>query len=131
MTFAKRVFLIAGIWGVLIIGLNFFNERSIALKDPPALTHPEYFYGFNAVAMAWQVLFLLLSRDPVRYRSLIPATWIEKFGYVVVVAILFALGRVSTFTFLFSVTDLVLGLLFVAAYFKTRRVELGWMSRPL
>jgi hypothetical protein len=30
--FAKRVYLIAGIWGVIIIGLNFFNERWIAIK---------------------------------------------------------------------------------------------------
>jgi hypothetical protein len=120
MRFARRVYLIAGIWGVIIIGLNFFNERRIAVNDPPPLTHPEYFYGFNAVTMAWQVLFLLLARDPVRYRPLIPATWLEKFGYVAAMTILFALGRVSRFTFLFSSTDLVLGVLFVGAYFKTR-----------
>jgi hypothetical protein len=120
LRFAKRVYLIAGVWGVIIIGLNFLNERWIALNDPPPLTHLEYFYGFNAIAMAWQVLFLLLSRDPVRYRPLIPATWLEKFGYVAAVAILFAMGRASRFTFWFSFTDLVLGILFVLAYFKTQ-----------
>jgi hypothetical protein len=118
--FAKRVYLIAGIWGVIIIGLNFFNERWIAINDPPPLTHPEYFYGFNAVGMAWQVLFLLLSRDPVRFRPLMPAAMLEKFGYVIAVAILFAIGRVSRFTFWFSFTDLVLGILFVVAYFNTQ-----------
>jgi hypothetical protein len=119
MTFAKRVFLIAGIWGVLIIALNFFNERGVALHDPPALNHPEFFYGFNAVAFAWQILFLLLSRDPVRFRPLMPAAMLEKFGYIVAVAVLYALGRVSPFVFFFSGTDLVLGALFVAAYLKT------------
>jgi len=123
MRFAKRVFLIAGIWGVLIIGLNFFNERWVALNDPPPLNHTEFFYGFNAVALAWQVLFLLLSRDPVRYRPLMPAAMLEKFGYVLVIAVLFALHRISPFVFFFSFTDLVLGVLFVVAYLKTPTVE--------
>ena len=119
MTFAKRVFLIAGIWGVIIIGLNFFNERWVALHDPPALNHPEFFYGFNAVGFAWQILFLLLSRDPVRYRQLMPAAMLEKFIYIIAIAVLYSLGRVSPFVFFFSGTDLILGLLFVAAYLKT------------
>jgi hypothetical protein len=124
MKFAKRVFLIAGIWGVVIIGLNFFNERWVALNDPPALNHPEFFYGFNAVGMAWQVLFLLLSRDPVRYRPLMPAAMLEKFGYVLAIAILFSLERISRFVFFFSFTDLLLGVLFVAAFRKTRDASL-------
>lgn len=121
MTFAKRVFLTAGIWGVCIIGLNFLNEPWIALHDPPALNHPEYFYGFNAVGFAWQILFLLLSRDPVRFRPLMPAAMVEKFLYVACVAVLYALGRISPFVFFFSWTDLLLGSLFVAAYIKTPR----------
>ena len=124
MTFARRVFLIAGIWGVLIIGLNFFNERWIALNDPPPLNHPEFFYGFNAVGMAWQVLFLLLSRNPIRYRPLIPAAMLEKFGYVVAIGVLFAVGRISKLVFYFSFTDLVLGIFFVLAYLKTPRSAL-------
>jgi hypothetical protein len=124
MRFAKRVYLIAGIWGVIVIGLNFFNERWIALNDPPAITHPEFFYGFNCVTLAWQVLFLLLSRDPVRYRPLIPATWVEKFAYVIAIAVLYSLGRVSQFVLYFSFTDLLLGVLFVIAYFKTKAPSL-------
>jgi hypothetical protein len=124
MRFAKGVYLIAGIWGVIIIGLNFFAERAIAVHER-AITHPEYFYGFNAVTLAWQVLFLLLSSDPVRYRPLIPATWIEKFGYVLAVAVLYSLGRISQFVFLFSFTDLILGVLFVMAYFRTRPPSLN------
>jgi hypothetical protein len=119
MRFAQRVYLIAGIWGVLIVGLNFFNEPWIVLNDPPALTHPEFFYGFNAVTLAWQVLFLLLSRDPIRYRPLMPAAMLEKFGYVVAIAVLFSLKRISPFVFFFSFTDLLLGMFFVLAYIKT------------
>jgi hypothetical protein len=126
--FAKRVFLIAGIWGLLIMGLNFFNERWIASNDPPALNHPEFFYGFNAVGIAWQVLFLLLSRDPVRYRPLMPAAMLEKFAYVIAIAVLFSLHRVSTFVFAFTATDLTLGALFVIAYLKTPVKDYGAAS---
>jgi hypothetical protein len=128
MRFAKRVFLFAGIWGVLIMGLNFFNERWIALHDPPALNHPEFFYGFNAVGIAWQVLFLLLSRDPVRYRPLMPAAMVEKFAYVTAIAVLFSLSRISTFVFAFTATDLTLGILFVIAYLKTPVRDYGAAS---
>lgn len=128
MTFAKRVFLIAGIWGVLIMGLNFFNERWVALNDPPALNHPEFFYGFNAVGFAWQILFLLLARDPVRYRPLMPAAMLEKFAYIAAICVLFALGRISKFVFAFTATDLTLGILFVIAYLKTPVNDYGVAS---
>lgn len=74
--------------------------------------------------MAWQVLFLLLSRDPVRYGPLMPAAMLEKFGYVIAIGLLFALGRISKFVFFFSFTDLVLGILFVVAYLKTPKSAL-------
>jgi|SRR5579872_615904 len=50
---------------------------------PPAITHPEYFYGFLGGALAWQFLFLVLSTDPVRYRPMIlPATALFIASYV-------------------------------------------------
>jgi len=38
-------------------------EYYIGEQDPPPITHPEFFYGFVGVAVAWQMLFLLMSRD--------------------------------------------------------------------
>ncbi len=125
MTFAKRVFFWAGVWGVLVIVPGFFNEPYVAKLQPPAITHPEYFYGFYCVTLAFQVLFLLMSRDPVRYRPLMPACMLEKFGFIVAMAILLALGRVPLLMALFTCTDLVLGILFVAAYLKTKGAEIA------
>jgi hypothetical protein len=119
MRFAQRVFFVAGIYGVLVLSPQFFNEGWIARHDPPAITHPEHFYGFTATAWAFQVLFLLMSRDPVRYRPLMPVAMLEKFGFAAVAAVLFALGRVSALVFGFGMLDLVLGVLFVAAYVRT------------
>jgi hypothetical protein len=120
MTFARRVFFWAGIYGLLAIVPGFFNEPWIAQHQPPPITHPEFFYGFYSVALAFQVLFLLMARDPVRYRALMPACMLEKFGFFVAATILFTLGRTSTLIMSFAVIDCVLGLLFIAAYVKTK-----------
>jgi hypothetical protein len=120
MSFARRVYLWAGIWGLLVIVPGFFNESAIAKMQPPPLTHPEYFYGFYSVALAFQVLFLLIARDPVRYRALMPACMLEKFGYVLAMAVLLALGRIPNLIAIFAGTDFVWGVFFVVAYRKTR-----------
>ncbi len=46
MRFAKVVYLIAGVYGVLIIAPMYFMEDRIGREVPPAIHHPEFFYGF-------------------------------------------------------------------------------------
>ena len=53
-TFARVVFLIAGIYGFAVLVPQYFMEDLIARNYPPPLTHPEQFYGFLGLAMAWQ-----------------------------------------------------------------------------
>ena len=36
-------------------------EARVGRDYPPAITHPEYFYGFLGVAAAWQVAFLVIA----------------------------------------------------------------------
>jgi hypothetical protein len=52
--FAKIVFWIAGIWGVLVITPLYFMFDLIGRNDPPPITHPGFFYGFAGAALAWQ-----------------------------------------------------------------------------
>lgn len=120
MKFARWVYLIAGIYGLLIIIPLYFMEAQLGRDQPPAITHPEYFYGFLGTVLAWQVLFLLISRDPVRYRMLMLPTLIEKFSYVIAVLILFNQGRVANPILGAALIDLLLGILFVIAFFKTK-----------
>jgi hypothetical protein len=68
MKFAKMVFLVAGIYGLIVLLPSYFLKEQIGRDYPPAITHPEYYYGFVGLAVVWQILFLVLSRDPVRYR---------------------------------------------------------------
>jgi hypothetical protein len=54
MKFAKYVFNIAGVYGLIVLTPQYFVERQIGVDYPPAITHPEYFYGFVGVAVSWQ-----------------------------------------------------------------------------
>lgn len=119
MKFAKTVFLIAGVYGLIVLVPQFFLEQRIGADNPPAITHPEYFYGFICVAVAWQVLFLVLSRDPVRYRPMMIPAMLEKIGFPIAVLVLYLQGRVAPAIFIPAGLDVVLLILFVAAYRKT------------
>src|SRR5206468_12330021 len=119
MKFAKVIFAIAGIWGLLVITPLYFMFDLIGRKDPPAITHPGFFYGFIGAALAWQIAFLFIARDPMRYRPLMIPSIIEKFSYGIAVVILVLQARMHSSDLLFAGADLLLGVLFVVAYWKT------------
>jgi len=120
MRFAKIVFFIAGVYGLLILAPIYFMEGKIGRDTPPAITHPEYFYGFLGAGLAWQVVFLVLSTDPVRYRAMIPPSILEKVTWGVALIVLFSEGRLPLSTFVVGSADWIFALLFLAAYFKTK-----------
>jgi hypothetical protein len=119
MNFAKRVYLVAGVYGLLALLPQYFMEGKTGRDFPPAITHPEYFYGFIGVAVAWQVVFLFMSTDPVRYRPLMLASVLEKASFGVATVALYALGRVNTMMFGAALIDLLLGTLFAISYVRT------------
>ena len=119
MRFAKIVFWVAGIWGFLVITPLYFMFDLIGRNDPPPITHPGFFYGFLGVALAWQVAFIFIATDPPRYRPLMIPCVLEKAGYGAAVVILVLQGRMHKPDLVFAGTDLLFGLLFVIAYFKT------------
>jgi hypothetical protein len=119
MRFARVIFLIAGIYGVVVLAPQYLLEDKSGRDFPPAINHPEYYYGFIGVALAWQVLFLILSRDPLRYRAMMIPSILEKAGFGIAVVLLFLQHRVSPVLLGAAIIDLILGLLFLVAYFKT------------
>ena len=68
MKFAKIVFRIAAIWGVLVLTPLYFMFNLIGRNDPPPITHPAFFYGFIGAGLAWQIAFFIIATDPARYR---------------------------------------------------------------
>ena len=121
MQFAKIVFWIAAIWGFLMITPLYFMFDLIGKKDPPPITHPAFFYGFAGVALVWQIAFIFIARDPVRFRLFMIPAILEKLAYAIPVIILVAEKRTNPNDLVFSAIDLTLGALFVAAYIRTPR----------
>lgn len=120
MRFAKWTFLIAGTWGVLILAPLYFLEDRISASLPPAIAHPEYFYGFVGVALAWQVVFFLIASDVQRYRLLMLPSVLEKFSFGASSVVLIATARIPVSVGGWGLIDLAFGLAFAAAFFSTR-----------
>ena len=120
MRFAKVVFLIAGIWGVLVLTPLYFMFDLISRKDPPAITHPVFFYGFVSVGLAWQVAFLIIARNPVRLRPMMVPSIFEKFSYGIALLVLYSQARLPASDLVWGGIDLLLGVLFVVAFLTTR-----------
>jgi hypothetical protein len=119
MRFAKWVFLVAGVSGVLMVVPPYFLEHRTGEDYPPPITHPEYYYGFFGVTLAWQFLFLVIASDPVRYRIAMLPAMLEKASFAAAVPLLYAAGRVAGVFLGFAAMDATWLVLFVIAYLRT------------
>jgi hypothetical protein len=121
MRFAKWVFTIAPIYGVIVLVPPLFLERALAKQYGP-MSYPEYFYGFTLAALVFQAMFFLIGRDPLRYRPLMIVGVFEKLSFAVPVWILLELHRLGGPSVLpFATIDLGLGVLFAIAYLRTAK----------
>lgn len=117
MKFAKIVFLVAGIYGIIVIAPLFVMEGVVDSTTPPAITHPEYYYGFAGVGFVWQLVFLVISRDPLRYRPMMLLSVLEKASGIAF--ILLVLLHRSPPSMLIGIVDVSLGILFLISYVRT------------
>ena len=116
---AKYIFLLSGIFGLIVVSPQYFMEQRVGTDYPPAVTHPEFYYGFIGIALAFQVLFIIISTDPVRFRPVMIAAILEKLAFGVPALVLYFSGRLNSVTLGFGIFDLVLGALFLWAYVST------------
>jgi len=118
--FAKRVFLVAGIYGIAVLLPQYFMETQAGLDFPPPINHPEYFYGFVGVALAWQLAFLLIAHDVQRYRLFMLPAIVEKLTWGIATLLLYTQGRLALLVVGVGLIDLALAVLFVFAFYVTR-----------
>lgn len=121
--FAKRAFLIAGIYGLVATLPLYFSEHPQGIDYPPDLTHPEWYYGFAGVVVAWAIMFLFLSRDPLRYRPLMIPSMIEKFSFPPAVLVLYFQGRIPESFLPLALIDFLFGVAFLISYVRTKAIE--------
>jgi hypothetical protein len=117
--FARLVFLGAALYGIAVLAPQYVLEQKVNTDFPPAITHPEYFYGFVGLALVWQFAFVLIARDVVRFRPLMPIAVLEKLSFGGAAVVLYLLGRLHVQVLAMGVLDLILGALFVVAYLRT------------
>ncbi|HUL56279.1 MAG TPA: hypothetical protein VLT60_04740 [Usitatibacter sp.] len=118
--FAARVFFWAGVYGLMGLMPQYFLEARIGVDAPPPITHPEYFYGFVGVGIAWQLAFLAISRDPLRLRLVMLPAVVEKLSFAGSTFGLYLAGRATATVAAFATIDLALGILFLVAFLRTR-----------
>jgi len=119
MKFAKIIFWIATLWGILILTPLYFMFDTISRQDPPPITHPAFYYGFVGIALAWQAAFFVIARDPVRFRPMMIPSLLEKFSYGTALTVLYLQHRLHASDLVFGGVDFLFGILFVVAFFKT------------
>jgi len=125
MKFAKIVFWVAGIWGVLVLTPLYFIFNTIGKQDPPPITHPGFYYGFVGIGLVWQLAFMMIATNPVRFRPFMIAAVLEKLSFGVAMIVLFLQSRVHSSDLVLVAVDLLLGVLFVVAFVKTKSSVLG------
>jgi hypothetical protein len=119
MKFARVVFLIAGVWGLAILTPLYFTFDLVGRSYPPAITHPDFYYGFVSVAWVWQVAFLMIGRNPVRHRPFMLVAILEKLIYVTAMVSLYVKGYLHVSQVVVAIPDFTLAMLFVAAFVMT------------
>lgn len=114
MKLAKWIFLIAGIWGLLSTLPLVFAEKVMGVKQP------EFYYGFVCLDICWQILYLFIASEPVRYRPIMIPAILAKGSGTVALTWLYLLGRVSSQWLAIGAVDGVFAILFLVAFWATR-----------
>lgn len=117
MKLARYIFAAAGTIGILLLLPMYFFLEKAGVDNPPPITHPEFYYGFIGVALAFQIVFLIIATDPLKYRPLMLAAVVEKFAFVIPTFYLYSQGRVAGPIVGGAALDLIWGILFIVSYF--------------
>jgi hypothetical protein len=123
MKLARAVFIVAGIWGIAVLGPLYALVDVSGRRYAPPAEYPHFFYGFIGVALAWQIAFLLIGSNPSRFRPLMIPAVIEKLGFVVTTLVLYRRQRIPWQDAQAAIPDLLLCVLFVAAFVTTGRTS--------
>jgi hypothetical protein len=118
MKFTRIVYGLAAAYGFVSLLPLYFLIEKLGNDAPSAITDPEFYYGFVGLALLWQVVFVLIARTPIRYRSIMLIAIAEKFVYTVPVLVLYSLGQVHSNVAQSSLLDPLFGVLFIVAYFR-------------
>jgi hypothetical protein len=109
MRFAKIVFTIAGALGLLAMISMYLATESVR------------YYGSLGGLVAWQFAFFVIASDPRRFRPMMIPAAMEKLLWCSALLVALLQGRMTPAEVAGgTIPHLVLGMLFIAAFFKVR-----------
>lgn len=112
-TFARRVYLVAAIYGFLAVPMLYFTDA----PDP----HRLLYFAFAGIALVFQGVFIVIARDPLRYAAFLPLTVFEKLSFGVPALAFWSQGQATQDMALGGAVDLLFAALFAAAWLKVRK----------
>ena len=86
-----------------------------------AVKQPEFYYGFVFLNICWQILYLILSSNPIRYRPMMIPAFLVKGSGTATLTWLYLAGRVSGQWIAMGIVDGIFAVLFLLAFRATRR----------
>jgi hypothetical protein len=113
MKLAKWIFLIAGIFGLISTIPLVFTEKIMLVKQP------EFYYGFVFLDICLQVVYILISTSPTRFRPMMIPAFLAKVSGTTALTWLYLADRVSFQWMAIGSADGVFAILFLIGYFKT------------
>lgn len=119
MRFARWLFALAAIWGVIVVAPMYFLEGRLGIDFPPPVARPEIYYGFVGVVLSSQLLYVLIAIDPLRFRPIMLVGALGKLSFFGACLVLYLQGRVVADVVAMTAPDLVLAVLFCVAWYRT------------
>jgi hypothetical protein len=115
---ARWIFLLAAVYGIPVFTLWFFHTPHMVGRA--SSQQPEIYYGFAGLGLVWQIVFLLIASDPLRYRPLMLIAAIgEKFLFSGMLVVLLIRGIARPHWIPPAVIDFILGCGFLLSYVLT------------
>ena len=119
----RALFIVAAMYGFIVLGSwMFITPRMVGHARHQ---QPEIYYGFGSLGLAWQVAFVLIACNPVRYRSLmLIAAVFEKLFFAGILIVLILRHIAGLHWIPEAAIDGLLGIAFIVAYYFTPRESL-------
>ncbi len=112
-TFARRIYIVAAIYGFLAVPALYFTDA----PDP----HRLLYFAFAGIALVFQGVFLVIARDPVKYAAFVPLTVFEKLSFGIPALAFWSQGQAANDMALGGAVDLVFAGLFLIVWLKLRK----------
>ena len=111
-TFARRLCRGAALYGFVVLPPMYLLA--------PGDEHLPAYLGFVGCALVFQAVFWIVGGDPLKYRPLMLPSVAEKGVFAIPALGLFGMGRSDPVTAFFATIDILLGILFLIAWHRTR-----------